>query len=119
MFFLRKLKKCVKTLYNWDALVYSVPVVEKNETNQMENTMVKARPIRPEFHNAEIVANWMIRYNDPEKGKKKLEEAERLCVLNGMQPGEFSKIINGDFKDYTFSQLLEINKIINKKKRTK
>ena len=81
--------------------------------------MTKARHIRPEFRNAEIVANWMIRYNDPEKGKKKLEEAERLCVLNGMQPGEFSKIINGDFKDYTFSQLLEINKIINKKKRTK
>lgn len=81
--------------------------------------MAKNMTVRSDFQKAELVGNWMIRFNDPEKGAKKLEEAERLCVLNGMEAGEFSKIIRGEFKNYTFTQLLEINKIINKKKLTK
>ena len=81
--------------------------------------MAKNMTVRSDFQKAELVGNWMIRFNDPEKGAKKLEEAERLCVLNGMEAGEFSKIIRGEFKNYTFAQLIEINKIINKKKLTK
>ena len=80
--------------------------------------MAKAMPVKIEMRKAEIVANWLIRFNDPETGQKKLEEAERLCILNGMESGEFTAIITtGDPSKYQYSELLEINKIINGKKR--
>lgn len=82
--------------------------------------MAKAIPVKIDMRKAELVANWLIRFNDPEKGQKKLEEAERLCILNGMESGEFTTIITtGNFNKYQYSELLEINKIINGKKRKK
>lgn len=81
--------------------------------------MAKAMIIRSDYKKAEIIGNWMIKFNDPKQGKKRLEKAEQLCVINGMKHGELSTIINGNFSDYSYNQLVEINKIINKKKLTK
>lgn len=80
--------------------------------------MSKAMIVRSDYKKAEIIGNWMIKFNDPTQGKKRLEKAEQLCVINGMKPGEFTSIINGNFSEYSYNQLIEINKIINKKKLT-
>lgn len=79
--------------------------------------MAKAKLVKNEYYKAELVATWLMRFSEEEKGPKKLQEAERLCVLNGMQPGEFQKILDGAFLQYDYRDLLEINKIINKKRR--
>lgn len=79
--------------------------------------MAKPKLIKLDFKRAELVANWIIRFQDEEKGPKKLAEADRLCVLNGMQPGELQKILDGEFVNYDYTRLLEINKIISGKRR--
>lgn len=79
--------------------------------------MAKAKLVKNEYYKAELVATWLMRFSEEEKGPKKLQEAERLCVLNGMRPGEFQEIINGAFLQYDYKQLLEINKMINGKRK--
>ena len=79
--------------------------------------MAKLKLIKMDFKRAELVANWIIRFQDEENGQKKLAEAERLCVLNGMEPGELQKILDGEFVNYDYTRLLEINKIISGKRR--
>ena len=79
--------------------------------------MAKPKLIKMDFKRAELVANWIIRFQDEENGQKKLAEAERLCVLNGMEPGELQKILDGEFVNYDYTRLLEINKIISGKRR--
>ena len=81
--------------------------------------MAKAKLVRNDYFKAELVANWTLRMveGDEDKRKKRREEIERLCVLNGMRPGEFQEILDGAFLQYDYKQLLEINKIINGKRR--
>lgn len=79
--------------------------------------MAKPKFIKLDFKRAELVANWIIRFQDEENGQKKLAEADRLCVLNGMEPGELQKILDGEFVNYDYTRLLEINKIISGKRR--
>ena len=81
--------------------------------------MAKAKLVKNEYYKAELVANWTLRMveGDEDKQKKRREEIERLCVLNGMRPGEFQEILDGAFLQYDYKQLLEINKIINGKRR--
>lgn len=79
--------------------------------------MAKPKLIKLDFKRAELVANWIIRFQDEEKGQKKLAEADRICVLNGMEPGELQKILDGEFVNYDYTRLLEINKIISGKRR--
>lgn len=79
--------------------------------------MAKPKLIKLDFKRAELVANWIIRFQDEENGQKKLAEADRLCVLNGMEPGELQKILDGEFVNYDYTRLLEINKIISGKRR--
>lgn len=85
----------------------------------MEVIMAKAKLVRNDYFKAELVANWIMRLTDgdEDKQKKRREEIERLCVLNGMRSGEFQEIINGAFLQYDYKQLLEINKIINGKRK--
>lgn len=81
--------------------------------------MAKAKLVRNEYYKAELVANWIMRFSegDEEKQQKRKAEAERLCVLNGMKSGELQRIIDGAFLEYDYKDLLEINKIINGKRR--
>ena len=79
--------------------------------------MAKPKLIKMDFKRAELVANWIIRFQDEENGLKKLAEADRICVLNGMEPGELQKILDGEFVNYDYTRLLEINKIISGKRR--
>lgn len=78
---------------------------------------MKNNSTKPEYRKAEVIANWIMKFSEGEKGQKKKDEAERLCVLNGMEPGELQSILDGDFVNYDYSQLLEINKILNGKRR--
>ena len=81
--------------------------------------MAKAKLVRNDYYKAELVANWIMRFSegDEEKQQKRKVEAERLYVLNGMEPGELQRIIDGAFLEYDYKDLLEINKIINGKRR--
>lgn len=79
--------------------------------------MAKAKLVKNEYYKAELVATWLMRFSEEEKGPKKLQEAKRLCLLNGFEPEEFQKILDGAFLQYDYKDLLEINKIINKKRR--
>lgn len=79
--------------------------------------MPKAKLVKNDYYKAELVATWLIRFSEEEKGPKKFAEAERLCILNGMQPGELQRILDGAFLEYDYRDLLEINKIINGKRK--
>lgn len=72
--------------------------------------MSVVKPIKQSYRNAEIIANWMLRFDGhPEK----MQEAEKLCILNGLAPGELQKIIDGEYVNYLYSDILRINNYIN------
>lgn len=74
--------------------------------------MTTVKPIKQSYRNAEIIANWMLRFDGhPEK----LQEAEELCILNGLEPGQLKRIIDGEYVNYHYSDILTINKYINRR----
>ena len=77
--------------------------------------MAKRLVVTEEQRKAELIANWLIIYNDPEKGETKRKKAEELCVYNGMEPGQFQRILDGEFRNMTFKELLDVYKIVNRK----
>lgn len=65
---------------------------------------------------ANLIANWIIKFNDPKKGNSALNEALQLMSYNGKDPKILTDLIsNANIQNITYSDLLEINKIINKK----
>lgn len=79
--------------------------------------MAKGFALTEDYKKAGLIANWLIIYNDPEKGESKLKKAEELCVYNGMEPGQFQKILDGEFQNMSFRELLAINRIIKRKRK--
>lgn len=64
---------------------------------------------------AELIATWLIRYNDPDKGKRMYQKALERLALNKKDNNVFKDIITGKLTKYDkleLSELLEINKII-------
>lgn len=64
----------------------------------------------------ELITSWYLKFLDPES-KYTITDAEKLCSVANIEQGEFKRIINGAYKEYSFSDLLEINKILNNKSK--